>query len=73
MGLGKTLQSVSLVHTVMSTRRVGVERTMVICPVNVVKNWCDEFEKWLPGDMGLDVFDMSGEKVPAFDSKLSSS
>ena len=43
MGLGKTLQSVTLIHTVMANPKVKVNRTMVICPVNVVKNWADEF------------------------------
>ena len=43
MGLGKTLQSVAMIHTVMSNPKVKVDRTMVICPVNVVKNWADEF------------------------------
>merc|ERR1719220_2916485 len=62
MGLGKTLQSVTLTHTVMTQRKVALQRVMVICPVNVVKNWKDEFDKWLPGDMGLDVTEMSGEK-----------
>jgi len=62
MGLGKTLQSVSLAHTVMTQRKVALERVMVICPVNVVKNWQDEFHKWLPGDLALDVTEMSAEK-----------
>ena len=43
MGLGKTLQSVTLIHTVMANPKVKVKRTMVICPVSVVKNWAGEF------------------------------
>ena len=49
MGLGKTLQTVTLSHTVLTNERVGVNRVLVICPVNTVKNWEDEFEKWLKG------------------------
>ena len=47
MGLGKTLQSVAMIHTVMSNPKVKVDRTMVICPVNVVKNWADEFGEFI--------------------------
>ena len=62
MGLGKTLQTVTLTHTVLDNKRVGVNRVMVICPVNTVKNWQDEYEKWLTGDLELDVYEMSREK-----------
>ena len=62
MGLGKTLQTVTLTHTVLDTKKTKVFRVMVICPVNTVKNWQDEYDKWLKGDLELDVFEMSGEK-----------
>ena len=62
MGLGKTLQTITLTHTLLDHKKVAVNRVMVICPVNTVKNWQDEYEKWLPGDLGLDVFEMSQEK-----------
>lgn len=62
MGLGKTLQTITLTHTVLDNRKVGVQRVMVICPVNTVKNWHDEYDKWLSGDLELDVYEMSKEK-----------
>ena len=62
MGLGKTLQSVTLIHTVLANKEIGVERAMVLCPVNVVKNWAEEFDKWLIGSLELDVYEMSGQK-----------
>ncbi len=49
MGLGKTLQTITLAHTILDNPRVGVHRVLVICPVNTVKNWEDEFDKWLKG------------------------
>merc|ERR1712130_1089841 len=61
-GLGKTLQTVTLTHTVLDTKKTKVYMVMVICPVNTVKNWQDEYDKWLKGDLELDVFEMSGEK-----------
>jgi len=62
MGLGKTLQTITLTQTLLDTRKVPVNRVMVICPVNTVKNWQDEYEKWLTGDLEVDVFEMSAEK-----------
>ena len=51
MGLGKTLQTITLTHTVLDNRKIGVNRVMVICPVNTVKNWSDEYDKWLTGQL----------------------
>ena len=62
MGLGKTLQTITLTQTVLHNKHVDVERVMVICPVNTVKNWQDEYDKWLTGDLELDVYEMSREK-----------
>ena len=62
MGLGKTLQTIGLVHTVHTQFPDKVARVLVLCPVNTVKNWEDEFEKWLRGDLEVDVYEMSGDK-----------
>ena len=62
MGLGKTLQTITLTHTLLDNKKVKVDRVMVICPVNTVKNWQDEYDKWLTGELEVDVFEMSREK-----------
>ena len=64
MGLGKTLQSVSLVHTVATAFPEKMHRILVLAPVNTLKNWEDEFYKWLNEDLedDLEVYEISGEK-----------
>jgi DNA repair and recombination RAD54-like protein len=55
LGLGKTLQSVALIYTLLKTgiRANGeptAKRVIVVCPCSLVKNWDNEFVKWLgPG------------------------
>jgi DNA repair and recombination RAD54-like protein len=52
MGLGKTLQSVALIYTLLKTgitcdNAPTCKRVIVICPCSLVKNWANEFVKWL--------------------------
>ena len=47
MGLGKTFQIVSLVHTLLSHEETGVKTVMVVCPLSTALNWAGEFEMWL--------------------------
>jgi len=55
MGLGKTLQSVTLIYTLLKSGITAngqptAKRVIVICPCSLVKNWENEFVKWLgPG------------------------
>ena len=55
MGLGKTLQSVTLIYTLLKTSITAnsqptAKRVIVVCPCSLVKNWENEFIKWLgPG------------------------
>lgn len=48
MGLGKTLQVVALVHTLLAhSEETNIEKVLVICPVSTVLNWVNEFRIWL--------------------------
>jgi SNF2 family DNA or RNA helicase len=50
MGLGKTLQTIALVWTLLkqsSTGCAAVSRAVVVCPSSLVGNWRAEFKKWL--------------------------
>lgn len=52
---GKTLQSVCLIYTLLKTGITSngeptAKRVIVVCPCSLVKNWDNEFVKWLgPG------------------------
>lgn len=55
MGLGKTLQSVSLIYTLLKSGITAdgvpaAKRVIVVCPCSLVKNWEFEFIKWFGPD-----------------------
>ena len=64
MGLGKTLQVVSLVHTLLANSAdTKIKRVMIMMPVNVLLNWRTEFEKWTSkSDYQVKMYDMSYEE-----------
>lgn len=51
MGLGKTLQSIALIHTLYyceQVKEIAPSRTyLLLAPASVVLNWKAEFEMWL--------------------------
>lgn len=48
MGLGKSLQVVTLAHTLLSNAdETGIERILVVCPLSTVLNWVNEFKIWM--------------------------
>ena len=47
MGLGKTFQIVTLVHTLLTHEEIGVKTVLVVCPLSTALNWAGEFEMWL--------------------------
>ncbi|XP_060941507.1 transcriptional regulator ATRX-like isoform X2 [Limanda limanda] len=46
MGLGKTLQVVTFLHTVLLSTNLKFRTGLVICPLNTNLNWVSEFKKW---------------------------
>ena len=47
MGLGKTLQVITFLHTVLLYKELGsLQKALVIAPKGVIYNWRDEFKKW---------------------------
>lgn len=63
MGLGKTLQVITLVHTLLkNSDKTGVNRVLVVCPLSTVLNWVNEFNIWLKDIDGMEdiyVYDIT--------------
>uniref|UniRef100_A0A7M4EQ57 Transcriptional regulator ATRX n=1 Tax=Crocodylus porosus TaxID=8502 RepID=A0A7M4EQ57_CROPO len=67
MGLGKTLQVVSFLHTVLLCDKLDFSTALVVCPLNTALNWLNEFEKWQDGledDEKLEVCELATVKRP---------
>lgn len=47
MGLGKTLQLISLVHVLITHEQLQTKKVLVVCPKSTIINWKEEFEFWL--------------------------
>ena len=47
MGLGKTLQTIALIHAILANQELTkVKRILILQPKNVILNWESEFKKW---------------------------
>ncbi|XP_061643227.1 transcriptional regulator ATRX isoform X1 [Phyllopteryx taeniolatus] len=67
MGLGKTLQVVAFLHTLLLCEKLNFSTALVVCPLNTVLNWVNEFEKWQAGmkdDECLEVTELVTVKRP---------
>lgn len=59
MGLGKTMQVIALMNTVICYPQLNTKRIIVVCPKSTVMNWAQEIRHWL-GDI------QSGVSVQVF-------
>ncbi|XP_068596338.1 transcriptional regulator ATRX [Brachionichthys hirsutus] len=67
MGLGKTLQVVTFLHTLLLCEKLEFTTALVVCPLNTVLNWLTEFEKWQHGmkdEESLEVTELATVKRP---------
>ncbi|XP_064184378.1 transcriptional regulator ATRX isoform X1 [Anguilla rostrata] len=67
MGLGKTLQVVTFLHTMLLCEKLSFSTALVVCPLNTVLNWLNEFEKWQEGmkdEESLEVTELATVKRP---------
>ncbi|XP_026730556.1 transcriptional regulator ATRX homolog isoform X3 [Trichoplusia ni] len=66
MGLGKTLQVISLTHTLLTHGSLtNVNRVLVVCPLSTVLNWVNEIRMWLKhaeSDFEVDIYELSRYK-----------
>ncbi|CAF1001816.1 unnamed protein product, partial [Didymodactylos carnosus] len=67
MGLGKTLQVISFIHTLFKHETLTHVRTCVIlCPINAALNWSTEFEHWLENiEPKINVYQITSMKLNA--------
>lgn len=62
MGLGKTLQVITMCDIFFRATRA--HKILVLCPINVIQNWYNEFTKWFP------AYDERGEQLRKFNVHL---
>lgn len=61
MGIGKTLQIITLMYTIFCYSQINIKTFLIICPPGIIYNWMDEIYKWLKDiDIGnvLKVYDL---------------
>ncbi|KAF8520381.1 SNF2 family N-terminal domain-containing protein [Hysterangium stoloniferum] len=71
MGMGKTLQTIALVWTLLKQSPYGgnpvIGKCLIACPVSLVNNWKKEFHKWIGKDrIGVFVGDKDKTVIKQF-------
>nr|CDQ05062.2 BMA-RAD-54 [Brugia malayi] len=64
MGLGKTLQCITLMWTLLRQgpdAKPTLNKTVIVCPSSLVKNWDKEIRKWLGGRVNALPVDSGGK------------
>lgn len=47
MGVGKTLQIITLIYTILCHSQINIKTFLIICPPGLIYSWMDEIYKWL--------------------------
>ncbi|CAH1395920.1 unnamed protein product, partial [Nezara viridula] len=66
MGLGKTLQCITLMWTLLKQSpqaKPEIDKAIIVAPSSLVKNWCNEIQKWLSGRVNTIAVEGGGAKV----------
>ncbi|KYN23065.1 Transcriptional regulator ATRX like protein, partial [Trachymyrmex cornetzi] len=58
MGLGKTLQVIALTHTLL-TRETNIKTVLIVCPLNTILNWLNEYDIWLKDLDDIEVYELT--------------
>lgn len=61
MGIGKTLQIIVLIYTILCHTQINLKTFLIICPPGLIYNWMDEIYKWLKDidkDQIINVYDL---------------
>ncbi|XP_018051427.1 PREDICTED: transcriptional regulator ATRX-like isoform X3 [Atta colombica] len=59
MGLGKTLQVITLTHTLLTHEATNVKTILVVCPLSTVLNWRNEYNAWLKDLDDFEVYELT--------------
>lgn len=65
MGLGKTLQLIALLHTVINHEAFSTNRILILSPKSTLPNWKSEIGQWIRSirkTRGLKVFEFSDSR-----------
>ena len=62
MGLGKTLQTISLICHIKE-KHGATGPSLIICPLSVLYSWCNEVKKWAPSLKHLRFHNSNTESV----------
>ncbi|XP_055333402.1 transcriptional regulator ATRX homolog [Paramacrobiotus metropolitanus] len=73
MGLGKTVQVISLMQAILSNKVLNLETCLVLCPASTIGNWENECVQWMKGipkDLTIKAYTFTEYKTPVARLKL---
>ncbi|KAL0102451.1 hypothetical protein PUN28_018014 [Cardiocondyla obscurior] len=59
MGLGKTLQVITLTHTLLTHEEINIKTVLIVCPLSTVLNWRNEYNTWLKDLDDFEVYELT--------------